>query len=76
MDIIKSSDYIIDLGPEGGRAGGNLVFAGTPEEFVAAKTNSFTAPFLKKELFSIQNSKLIPCKYEKSDTNDQTMRSK
>ena len=46
MDIIKSSDYIIDLGPEGGHDGGQLVFAGTPEEFVAAQTNSYTASFL------------------------------
>ena len=50
MDIIKSSDYIIDLGPEGGRNGGNLVFAGTPEEFVTAQTKSYTAPFLKEEM--------------------------
>ena len=50
MDIIKSADYIIDMGPEGGRGGGTLVFAGTPEEFIAAKTKSYTAPFLKEEL--------------------------
>ena len=50
MDIIKSSDYIIDMGPEGGRFGGKLVFSGTPEAFAAAKTTSYTAPFLKKEL--------------------------
>ena len=47
MDIIKSCDYIIDMGPEGGRNGGRLVFAGTPEAFVAAKTKSYTAPFLR-----------------------------
>jgi len=50
MDIIKSCDYIIDMGPEGGRNGGKLVFAGTPEAFVAGKTNSYTSPFLKQEL--------------------------
>jgi excinuclease ABC subunit A len=50
MDIIKSADYIIDMGPEGGRGGGQVVFAGTPEEMIASKTKSFTAPFLKKEL--------------------------
>ncbi len=50
LDIIKSADYIIDMGPEGGRGGGNLLFAGTPEEFIASKTKSYTAPFLKKEL--------------------------
>ena len=50
MDIIKSADYIIDMGPEGGRGGGKLIFAGTPEEFVATKTKSYTAPFLKEEI--------------------------
>ena len=50
MDMIKSSDYIIDMGPEGGQRGGYVIFAGTPEQFVAAKTASYTAPFLKKEL--------------------------
>ncbi|MDR1222237.1 MAG: excinuclease ABC subunit UvrA [Tannerella sp.] len=54
MDIIKSADYIIDMGPEGGRGGGQVVFAGTPEEMIASKTKSFTAPFLKKEL-SVNN---------------------
>jgi excinuclease ABC subunit A len=50
MDIIKSADYIIDMGPEGGREGGHVIFAGTPEQFVMAKTKSYTATFLKKEL--------------------------
>ncbi|MDR1723400.1 MAG: excinuclease ABC subunit UvrA [Tannerella sp.] len=50
LDIIKSADYIIDMGPEGGRNGGNILFAGTPEDFVVSKTNSYTAPFLRKEL--------------------------
>ena len=50
MDIIKSADYIIDMGPEGGRKGGKIVFTGTPEDFVAAKTKSYTAPFLKEEI--------------------------
>ncbi|MDR0743327.1 MAG: excinuclease ABC subunit UvrA [Tannerella sp.] len=50
MDIVKSADYIIDIGPEGGRGGGNIVFAGTPEEMVASKTKSFTTPFLAREL--------------------------
>jgi len=50
MDIIKSSDYIIDMGPEGGRNGGKLVFAGSPEAFVMAKTESHTASFLKEAL--------------------------
>lgn len=50
LDVIKSADYLIDMGPEGGRGGGNLLFAGTPEAMIKAKTGSFTAPFLKDEL--------------------------
>jgi excinuclease ABC subunit A len=49
MDVIKSADYIIDLGPEGGRNGGTITACGTPEE-VAMTTNNVTAPFLKQEL--------------------------
>lgn len=49
LDVIKYADYIIDLGPEGGRNGGQIVAFGTPEE-VAENPNSITARFLKKEL--------------------------
>ena len=49
MDVIKCADYIIDLGPEGGRNGGNIVAFGTPEQ-VANQKNSITGRFLKKEL--------------------------
>lgn len=49
MDVIKSADYIIDLGPEGGRGGGSILCTGTPEE-VAMATGSYTATFLKQEL--------------------------
>ena len=49
MDVIKLADYIIDIGPEGGKGGGNVVAKGTPEE-VAKNKKSFTAAFLKKEL--------------------------
>ncbi|MBF2090987.1 excinuclease ABC subunit A [Flavobacterium psychrophilum] len=49
MDVIKLADYIIDIGPEGGKAGGNVVAKGTPEE-VAKNKKSYTARFLKKEL--------------------------
>ncbi len=52
MDIVKSADYIIDMGPEGGRGGGEVVFTGTPEEMVASKAKSFTIPFLAEELKS------------------------
>ncbi len=50
LDVIKCADYIIDMGPEGGRRGGQLLFAGTPEEMIAKKTSGFTAPFLRHEL--------------------------
>ena len=49
LDVIKCADYIIDLGSEGGRNGGQIVAFGTPEE-VAENPNSITARFLKKEL--------------------------
>ena len=51
LDVIKSADYLIDMGPEGGRRGGNVLFTGTPESGVG-----FTAPFLKEEL-DIANKK-------------------
>ena len=46
MDIIKSADRIIDLGPEGGEKGGYVVGTGTPEEIAAIK-ESYTGQFLK-----------------------------
>ncbi len=49
LDVIKCADHIIDLGPEGGDKGGNLVVAGTPEEVAACK-ESLTGQFLKKYL--------------------------
>ena len=49
MDVVKCADYVIDLGPEGGNKGGNLVVAGTPEE-VAACAASYTGQFLKEKL--------------------------
>jgi excinuclease ABC subunit A len=49
MEIIKSADWVIDLGPEGGKMGGNLVFQGTPEDLINCK-DSPTAPFLAEKL--------------------------
>lgn len=49
LDVIKSADYLIDMGPEGGRRGGQLLFAGTPEALVKSGVGH-TAPFLKEEL--------------------------
>lgn len=50
MDVVKCADWVIDLGPDGGAAGGKLVFAGTPRELAAApkKTGSYTAEYLKE----------------------------
>ena len=49
LDVIKTADYLIDLGPEGGDMGGTLVTCGTPEE-VANDTRSYTGKYLKKLL--------------------------
>ena len=49
LDVIANSDYIIDIGPDGGRRGGELIVCGSPEE-VARSGKGYTAPFLKKEL--------------------------
>ncbi|MBC6400326.1 MAG: excinuclease ABC subunit UvrA [Ekhidna sp.] len=50
MDVIKVADYIIDLGPEGGDGGGQIIAQGTPEQ-VSKAAKSYTAKFLSKELF-------------------------
>jgi excinuclease ABC subunit A len=52
MDVIKTSDYVIDLGPEGGKNGGYLVAAGTPEE-VSSVEKSYTGQYLAKYLKEI-----------------------
>ncbi|BDU67671.1 MAG: UvrABC system protein A [Candidatus Tyloplasma litorale] len=49
LDVIKTADFVIDLGPDGGLGGGNIVAKGTPE-MIASSKNSFTAPYLKKVL--------------------------
>jgi excinuclease ABC subunit A len=48
-EVIKCADHIIDIGPEGGDKGGNLVFEGTPEDILSCK-NSYTGKFLKEKL--------------------------
>jgi len=48
-DIIKVADWLIDLGPEGGERGGEIVAVGTPEQ-IAANKRSYTGQFLKKHL--------------------------
>ncbi len=49
LDVIKTADYIIDLGPEGGALGGYLIASGTPEE-IAAHDASYTGQYLKQVL--------------------------
>jgi excinuclease ABC subunit A len=49
MDVIKCADHIIDLGPEGGKEGGQLVFEGTPEEIIKCEA-SYTGQFLKSKM--------------------------
>ena len=49
LDVIKMVDHIIDIGPEGGKKGGNIIFEGKPEDIVK-NNSSYTGQFLKKEL--------------------------
>jgi excinuclease ABC subunit A len=49
LDVIKTADWIIDLGPEGGEAGGRVVAEGTPEQ-VAGVQGSFTGQYLRRAL--------------------------
>lgn len=55
MDVIKCADYVVDMGPEGGRNGGRLIAEGTPEEVASADT--YTASFLRRELNIIKNKR-------------------
>ena len=49
LDVIKTADYIIDMGPEGGAGGGTVIASGTPEE-VAKISQSYTGQYLKRYL--------------------------
>ncbi len=53
MDVIKCADWVIDIGPEGGEAGGMIVAEGTPED-IAANPNSYTGRYLKEKLNKIE----------------------
>ena len=53
LDVIKQADWIVDLGPEGGDAGGEIVAVGTPED-VAAVEESFTGQFLRGVLPAVE----------------------
>jgi excinuclease ABC subunit A len=50
MDVIKTADWIIDLGPEGGDAGGRVIVTGPPEEIVTYHEESYTAKYLREFL--------------------------
>jgi excinuclease ABC subunit A len=52
MEVIKSADWIIDLGPEGGKQGGQVTFTGTPEEMIKLE-NNHTAQYLKKKILRL-----------------------
>ncbi|HMW33134.1 MAG TPA: ATP-binding cassette domain-containing protein, partial [bacterium] len=54
LDVIKCADWVIDIGPEGGDGGGNIVGEGTPEEIAKIK-DSYTGKFLKQELRRFRN---------------------
>ena len=56
LDVLRSADYIIEIGPDGGRSGGELLFAGSPEELIKRK-DSPTAPYLKEEMKSSKKAK-------------------
>ncbi|MDY3089699.1 MAG: excinuclease ABC subunit UvrA [Porphyromonas sp.] len=56
LDVIKCADYLIEIGPEGGREGGKLVYEGTPEGLIG-QTDSPTAPFLAQELQALTKRK-------------------
>jgi excinuclease ABC subunit A len=49
LDVIASADWIVDLGPEGGEAGGRIVAAGTPEQ-ISENANSYTGKYLKPKM--------------------------
>jgi excinuclease ABC subunit A len=52
LDVIKSADWVIDLGPGGGRHGGRVLFQGTPEDLIKNK-ESFTARYLKDKMEAV-----------------------
>ncbi len=57
LDMIKSADYIIDLGPEGGEKGGRIVAEGTPEE-ICMNHDSYTGQFLRKKLARLTDARV------------------
>ena len=62
MDVIKSADWVIDLGPEGGKAGGRVVAEGPPEKLAESK-RSYTGLFLKEVLPQSLGKRTIPAEF-------------
>ena len=58
LDVVKCADYVIDMGPAGGKNGGQIIAEGTPEEVAA--TDSPTAPFLAEELRNTRRVESAP----------------
>ena len=71
LDVIKTADHIIDIGPEGGDGGGQIVSTGTPEE-IAMDETSYTGHFLKKILFNHSHNKDRYDTYQDFDTERNT----
>ena len=78
LDVIKTADYIIDLGPEGGERGGQLVGVGTPEE-LARNPRSYTGQFLQRVLgnkpslrgaFATKSRRLSGLRFARNDKSE------
>jgi excinuclease ABC subunit A len=52
LEVVKEADWVVDLGPEGGDRGGEIIFEGTPQELLKAQ-NSYTAEFLRQSFTSL-----------------------
>ena len=64
LDVIKTADWVVDLGPEGGDGGGRIVAAGTPEQ-VAAHNSSYTGRYLQAALRRAQSEPAAPAAQRK-----------
>jgi excinuclease ABC subunit A len=69
LDVIKSADYIIDLGVEGGEKGGEIIVTGTPEEIINTE-KSYTGQYLKKVLETPENPSAIDNKPKKDSEQE------
>jgi excinuclease ABC subunit A len=57
LDLIKAADWIIDLGPEGGKGGGKIIAEGTPEDLANLHDTSYTGRYLKEEFVRLNGKK-------------------